>query len=870
MNIFGQPCIAKRMAATFFSLLSFGLSCAQDDVDVKTVAVISDGASWYFDGINERVERHLKEFAAGSYQLNFKELNAENDADKAEELLGQALVDDSVDVVYLAGVIGTERALKIAREAGDDPAKQFKKPILAGAVQFSDSRAVQITATGASGLKNLTFISNPRRIESDLSLLKSLSSALTLYVLIDERMIPEIQNLDEAQKKVEEVVGAKAEFLGAPDSVNGALAAIPKNARAVYVTILPHFDKAERKALFKGLAERGIISVSMLGVSDVRIGVMAGLGADTIGFGDDDDPTASPSNQALPRRIALNIHQMLLGVSTDGLPVYLPVQDRLVLNREVATQVGWSPTYEEALRIDFINEGAAKRGEKLTLQEAMKRASDDNAETKIARAAIDVAEQDIGISRSSQLPQVTFESQHAGLRVSDQISLQTPDRSHQGTYGIQIRQVLFNDKLRSGIAATRQAAVAAELDAHSTRLDAVESVSLAYLDLLIATRLSEIEKANLNLTRNNLEAARLRLEIGGGQNSEVYRWEQSEASGHAALFQRNAERGNAQIELNRIMGTPREKIWSLEDIELADDEFYFLEDSLTGMINNEAEFLKFGSFLQKVAVEQSPELLSFDRSLYAQGIILEQRKRSFFLPEVAGFASQNRFIQGADTFDTSGQNESTIGISMNFPIFEGGLKKAEVSQKEAEIRQLLAQRERAIQLIEQKALVSVNGIGASHPNIRFSRRGYSAALKNYESAQEKYSQGATGILELLDAQASLLSQKQQAEVAVYQYLQQIHQLQRSISWFEFEASTESKASFENAFRSYLVNGSSRKGSSSSAVSVSRIPEAKIQQSIREAANPEEKRSSEPRIIATPLEEPKPKKKGLFRLFQKQQ
>ena len=124
-------------------------------------------------------------------------------------------------------------------------------------------------------------------------------------------------------------------------------------------------------------------------------------------------------------------------------------------------------------------------------------------------------------------------------------------------------------------------------------------------------------------------------------------------------------------------------------------------------------------------------------------------------------------------------------------------------RQKALIRQLTAQREKAHQQIEQRTLAAVNGIAAAHPNIRLSRLALESAEKYLASIQDKYAQGEASILDLLDAQQGRLSQKQQTAVAIYTYMQEIHRIQRSIVWFEFQKTDAEKRAWTEPLTQFL-------------------------------------------------------------------
>jgi len=790
------------------------------------------------------MKAELVELAKGSYEVEFLEdFDAKGDGGKAEELLKSAMAMEKVGIVYAAGVMATERAQAMAND-------ERKKPIVAGALQLTDSRGQPISKTGTSILKNYTFITSPQRLAADVDLTKQLTKATTIHVAIDQSFITEIKELDQATAAMEKKFGVKISFIGVGSTATGALGKFPSDTKAAYITILPRMPNAERKKLYNGLAKRGIPTVSMNGEEDVQLGAMAGL---------------APNNtKAVARRSALNIHQLFLGSDSGSLPVYLPVQDHLIINSTTAKATGWSPDYDTALEAEFINEPTAGY-KQITLEEAMGIANTHNLDVLIAREDEIIATQDTAIGRSALLPQVNLNGSSGRNGVSDKIDPMSPDYTSQGKYGLEIRQILFNDEVSSGLKALRQSEAAKHYDTISMRYDVVEAAALAYFDLLSARTLAEIEKENLRLTQNNLQLARLRVDIGAAQPSEVYRWEQDRASGKASLIQRDADVSNAEIELNRILRRPLDTKWLPEDIQVADDEIFFMDAYTKDNIETRNEFLRFGSFLQFLAVENSPELYSFDHLLASQGILLGQKQRRFYLPEISASAGIDRVVNGSSGADRAGQNESSIGIQFSFPLGEGGKRKAEVLQQQATIRQLAIQRERAVQQIEQRALVAMNGIGAAHPNIRLSRTGYEFAQKNYESTQEKYAQGAASILDLLDAQTALLQQKQQFAVAGYSYLKQIFGVQRAVGWFEYQKNANEKKLWVELFKTFMKDGkiTTRNGTyPRPPAKLAPVPENIPR---KPAALPV--RGDDPKATAPPEAKPKKKRKR-FPLFKK--
>ena len=757
---------------------------SQPTLETKTLAIVSDGPSWYFDHFVEQMKTELLELAKGSYQVTFLDgFNAGGSSAAVDGLLKDAMATGA-SVVYAAGITATERARAL-------PEADRTKPVVAGALQLTDARGQPISKSGTSTIPNYTFITSPQRVAADLELAKRITGQPLVHVIIDATVIDEMEDLDQGKTVLETKFGVRMAFVTAGATAASALNNVPSDAKAAYVTILPRMPEAERKKLYAGLARRSVPSVSMHGEEDVRLGAMAGLAPD--------------NTDAVARRSALNIYELFLGGDTASLPVYLPVQDHLIINASTASATGWSPDYDTALEAEFINEPTGSF-EKITLEKAMAIAGKQNLDILVAREEEVIAIQETEIGRSALLPQVSVSATDGRTRITDKADPLTPGSSNQTRFGLEVRQLLFNDEVFSGLKALRQSEAARHYDTLSARYDAAEAAALAFLDLLTARSLAEIEKENLRLTQNNLQLSRLRIEIGAAEPSEVFRWEQDRARGKATLIQRESDARDAEIELSRTLYLPLDTRWLPETIEVAEDHIALMDSYTKGRVTTRADFERFGSFLQFLALENSPELYAFDQLLAAQGIILGQKRRSYYLPEIALSAGFDRVFTGNSRTDTEGQNESSIGIQFSFPIFEGGKRKAEILQQNAVIRQLLAQRERAAQQIEQRALVAVTGIGSAHPNIRLSRAAYESAQKNYRSVQEKYSQGAASVLDILDAQAGLLQQKQQSAVASFTYLQEVIRAQRSIAWFEHQKSPAEKKLWGELFQTFMRDG----------------------------------------------------------------
>ena len=104
------------------------------------------------------------------------------------------------------------------------------------------------------------------------------------------------------------------------------------------------------------------------------------------------------------------------------------------------------------------------------------------------------------------------------------------------------------------LGATLQQAREAERD--QVRLDVVLDAATAYLDVLRARTLADVQRSNLYRTRSNLEVARLRESVGSASRADIYRWQGEVANARRDLIEADAQVRVAALELKRILNRP--------------------------------------------------------------------------------------------------------------------------------------------------------------------------------------------------------------------------------------------------------------------------------------------------------------------------
>ncbi|MEM1297360.1 MAG: hypothetical protein AAGH89_18490, partial [Verrucomicrobiota bacterium] len=239
----------------------------------KTVALVKESGDDYSNAAASLFVDELRSLARDRFNLKFVEKVTGYDVRKIDEALLSAIANPDVDVVYASGFLTSERASQI-------PDSSRSKPIVAAAPIFTDLRTRPISREGTSAKPNFTFISQPSRIASDLSLLSSLTNSSVLHCPIDQSLVYDDSEVGEVAKGLQKELGIELRLYPTEPSVTAVLAAIPSSAKAVYIPTLPRIAKPDLRRIFETLAKRGAVTVSMLGREGVELGAMAGLSRD--------------------------------------------------------------------------------------------------------------------------------------------------------------------------------------------------------------------------------------------------------------------------------------------------------------------------------------------------------------------------------------------------------------------------------------------------------------------------------------------------------------------------------------------------------------------------------------------------------------
>jgi len=730
------------------------------------VAVVRDGLPAGEDIvplIEEELALHLPRGVVARFKVD-PEFDAGWDTDRIERALTAALQDPEVDLVLVTGSLGAVSAAGM----------ELDKPVVSAFLQRADLYPLPFGDRDQSPLDNLVFMVQSHRAVRDVEVFRSLAAFDNLAVLVGSEEVPLLGMAEPQLDDHPEMAGLQLEVVAVSTDVDATLARLPAGAEAAYLTTLPRLSRSDRKELISGLTEKGIATFGMLGHPDVEDGAVAGLTPDT--------------RQQVVRRVALNLSRLIRGEATSDLPVLVRTDSKLLINARTAAALGMAISPETRIFASFLfGEALEEHAQQLSHTEALRMAVEQNTFLSIQDAVTATAQENIDIAKSSLLPQVGLDL--SALGTDSEMAFTNAGVSSDGSVrgSLALRQMIYDDRSVSNYKSAKKAASSSEFDLETVRLDVLADAGRAYVNLARAQALLEVEYTNLRLSEDNLELAILREEVGYSGRDEVLRWQAVVADGRGAVLLSAQEVEVARIELNQILNVDQSQRWALQETPFDTDSFTFLDGRLASVFGKPGTWPTLRAGFSGVAQENSPEIRALYELFGAQQIQVNRAKRAWYLPSFsAGASYSDEIVKGDTVIPGFGSDFYTFTIDLSYPVFEGGRKGSESARSKMVLESIERELDLAHELVERRTRTSLRRVESSFPRIRFSEQAAEAATASLVIVQDKYAEGIVNVTDLLSAQTGKFTSDRLVVVSVYDFLLDLIELQRALSWFEAE------------------------------------------------------------------------------------
>ena len=402
--------------------------------------------------------------------------------------------------------------------------------------------------------------------------------------------------------------------------------------------------------------------------------------------------------------------------------------------------------------------GTAAHAAEYTLEDLYRIGMQKSEKVRISGEGVEIADAGKYKALSALLPRATAfgtYTQYTEDKRGPSGALIQPDT--QGNWGMRIDETLsLSGREFTAYSLARDGVEKSRLDFRSFQEEFLLAVSLAYFEFMKARKALEIADANVERLTKYREAARTRLKAGEITKTTVLRAE-GELSGALSeqIKARNAYE-SARVFLARLVGIERD--FQIREVPVTERDAADLEA------------------LKDRALKARPDV----RSAEAQVRIAEKQvdvTRGAYWPSLSVAGVYSGTDQSPET--SSFNKESVYGaVAIQFPFFEGGLRRAEVRESESRYRQAELQYRDFVKSVSVEVENTWLDLIAQKGIFKSAQDQLAYAEDNIRAVAKQFEFGLASSLDVIDANNLLISAQKLMADATYNYQFFILRLQR--------------------------------------------------------------------------------------------
>ncbi len=363
------------------------------------------------------------------------------------------------------------------------------------------------------------------------------------------------------------------------------------------------------------------------------------------------------------------------------------------------------------------------------------------------RALLRASDEDVAVAFSALRPQINgsatanYSDQATGFGGGELVS----------SINLGLDLLLYDGgNTRLGVEAAKETVLAARAQLVSLEQQVLLDAINAYLSVQRDTRTVSLQEGNLRLITQELRAARDRFEVGEVTRTDVAQAEARLAEARGAVAQ---AQGALAISRELYVATVGQKPGTLEAI-----------GSLPALPDTVAQ-------ARKLAEQNQPSIDQAQHQISANELNAA-RAQAAMRPNIRlnATAGHNSRID----------NNSSIGLQLNVPLYQGGQLKALERRAFAQVHASRANLNQVVLQVRQSVSDSWSQLAVANAQLQTSERQISAAEVAFEGVREEARLGARTTLDVLDAEQALLDARTNRVVFETQVFAAAYQLMSSM------------------------------------------------------------------------------------------
>ncbi len=388
----------------------------------------------------------------------------------------------------------------------------------------------------------------------------------------------------------------------------------------------------------------------------------------------------------------------------------------------------------------------------LTLDEALRTATERQPQLRQAQANTAAANARVDQNFSSLLPQVSASATYQ-RSLSDNdggLGTTTPSGfiSREGlNVGASVSQLLWDFGRTTGRwRSAQQSAQAQRSTETQTSLNVLANVQSAYFNALAQQALVQVAQETLENQKTHLAQVQAQVQVGTRPEIDLLQQRTEVANAQVRLIQAQNNAATSRAQLNQAMG-------------VEGSTQYTVREEVVGRMEGEEQSI---DTLVDVAFQGRPDLSASEHQLRAQEQQLSATRANYW-PSLSASLSATESGPNPANLDWGVNGQ----VALSWPIFQGGLTRAQVREQQANLNNVQAQRDALRQQVRLEVERAQLAVTAARESLSAAEEALVNARERLRLAEGRYRAGVGNIIELSDAQLSATNAAVQRVQATY-------------------------------------------------------------------------------------------------------
>ena len=369
-----------------------------------------------------------------------------------------------------------------------------------------------------------------------------------------------------------------------------------------------------------------------------------------------------------------------------------------------------------------------------------------------------------GGSGAEQLPEDTESSSSSSSSSSSGGGMEV-GRWNTWSAGLSAAMPLINAQVWQSIKISGLDVDLAVEKARSSRLDMVSQVKNAYYSTLLAKEAFEVYKQVYENAFQNLEETQKKYDAQKASEMELVRAKTTVASAVPNVYNAESSVILALWQLKAVLGVDLDL-----NIDIAGKLGDYAQHMFYDIHQHDAATLDHNTTMKQLAIQAE---------MLAETIKLQKYAS---LPSLA-FAfnfSMNAMTNDFKFSEYRWTPYSTVGLSLNIPIFAGGKRYQQIRQAKNQYNQVQLQTTNTERQLKIAIRQSLNTMETNMKSYYAAQEAVASAQKGYDITEASYRVGKSTLIELNDAQLALTQSRLAESQAIYNFLAAKTQLEQTL------------------------------------------------------------------------------------------